>query len=338
MTESSSSATATVHERHACGVAMFIAVDSTLRGPALGGCRWLPYPDEAAARLEAQQLAAAMTRKAALADLPLGGGKAVVMGDPRGRTRDQLLAFGDFVEELGGDYVTAEDMGTTPEALATIAERTRHVIGLPPERGGCGAPSPHTAAGVRLAIEAALGHRGQSLVGAQVAVQGVGAVGFALVKDLVAAGAEVIAADPDEAKLAALPEPVVRVRPNAILSQPCDVWAPCGPPGVLTRETIDVLQAGIVCGAANNPLSDPGVATELHKRGVLYVPDYLANAGGLIHLAVALEGGDVRMTRDRLALIPRNFALVMEVAQRDGVDPWVASERLVAERLAGDSA
>lgn len=336
MLEGNENPTPTVYERHACGVAMFIAIDSTLRGPALGGCRWLPYPSEAAARREAQQLGAAMTRKAALADLRLGGGKAVVVGDPNERTRDQLRAFGDFVEELGGAYIAAEDMGTTPEAMATIAERTQHVIGLPQEVGGCGDPSPHTAAGVFLAIEAALGQRGRSVVGARIAVQGVGAVGRALVQDLLGAGATVVATDADEAKLEALPEPVVRVHADGILSQACEVWAPCGPPGVLTAETIDDLQTEIICGAANNPLCDRAVATELDKRGVLFVPDFLANAGGLIHLSVALEGGDAQNTRDRLELIPRNFALVMKVARRDSVDPLAASELLVAERLRAD--
>lgn len=333
MSDGSQTSTAKIYEREAYGVRMVIAVDSILRGPALGGCRWLPYPSPAAASREAAELASAMTRKAALADLPLGGGKAVVAGDPHNRSRDQIRAFAQFVDELGGAYITAEDMGTDPDTMAAIAEHTDHVAGLPSESGGCGDPSPHTATGVYLAIEAALGHRSKSIVGARVAIQGVGAVGRALVDELLRAGARVIASDSDDSKLAAVPDEVDRVDSDAILSQTCDVLAPCGPPSVLTAESIDEIETEIICGAANNPLADPGVATELRKRGVLFVPDFLANAGGLIHLCVAREGGGARETRERLALIPRNLALVLEMAERQGVDPLAASERIVTERL-----
>ena len=158
---------------------MVIAIDSTLRGPALGGCRWRPYPDSLVARREACALAASMTRKAALARLSLGGGKAVVIGDPAQRTREQLFAFGDFVESLGGCYITAADMGTGEEQMGEIHERTRFVVGLPRELGGCGDPGPFTARGVYMAIVAALGG---SVTGARVAVQGVGSVGAQRVK------------------------------------------------------------------------------------------------------------------------------------------------------------
>ncbi|NNL84460.1 MAG: Glu/Leu/Phe/Val dehydrogenase [Myxococcales bacterium] len=322
-----------VHIRRAAGVTMFIAVNSTLRGPALGGCRWLPYESEAAAQCEAEQLAAAMTRKAALADLPLGGGKAVVVGDPQNRSREQLHAFGSFVDSLRGAYITAEDMGTTPEAMSVIAERTSHVIGLPVSEGGCGDPSPHTAVGVFLAIDAALNHVGRSVADARVAVQGVGAVGRALVDELLRAGARVSAADPDAAQLASLPKEVTRVGVEEILSVACDVLAPCGPPSVLTRESIDRLRCELVCGAANNPLAGPEIATELDKRGILFVPDFLANAGGLIHLLVAREGGDASDTRKRLELIPKNFVRVMEIARAERIDPLAAAERVIAERL-----
>jgi leucine dehydrogenase len=322
-----------VHSRSARGVEMFIAVNSILRGPALGGCRWQPYPDREAALREALGLASAMTRKAALADLPLGGGKAVVIGDPAERTRGQLRAFGDFVESLGGTYITAEDMGTAPADMAVIRERTGHVIGLPPDLGGCGDPSPHTAEGVFLAIEAALGYLGKRVEAARIAVQGVGAVGQDLVRRLLRAGASVAAADVDSEKLRTLPEEVEPVEVREIARLRCDVFAPCGPPGVLHRTAVRELFCHLVCGAANNPLSGPEAAEELASRRILYVPDFLANAGGLIHLAVAREGGTAEDTRRHLAVIPRNFETVMELVEKDGVNPLEAAEFLVEERL-----
>lgn len=322
-----------VHSRRASGVEMFIAVNSLLRGPALGGCRWQLYSDREVAQREAMDLASAMTRKAALADLRLGGGKAVVIGDPAQRSRDQLRAFGDFVESLGGTYITAEDMGTAPEDMAVIRERTGHVIGLPPDQGGCGDPSPHTAEGVFLAIQAALGYLGRRVEAARVAVQGVGAVGQDLVRRLLRAGASVAATDVDPEKLRALPEEVERVEVAEIRRLRCDVFAPCGPPGVLHRTAVCELLCHLVCGAANNPLSGPEAAEELASRRILYVPDFLANAGGLIHLAIAREGGTAEDTRRHLAAIPRNFETVMELVEKEGLNPLEAAERLVEERL-----
>jgi glutamate dehydrogenase/leucine dehydrogenase len=303
-----------LHVRRDGGLVMIVAIDSTARGPALGGCRWTPYADEAAAQADALALAAAMTRKAALARLSLGGGKAVVIGDPRARTRADLHAFGDFVESLGGRYVTAADMGTGEHEMAAIAERTRHVVGLPRALGGCGDPGPFTAEGVELALAAALAHLELPVRGARVAIQGAGSVGGELTQRLVAAGARVFAADPAALALERLPREVERVAPDAIVRTPCEVFAPCGPPGVVTPELARTLPARIVCGAANNPLASPAVAAALTERGILYVPDYVANAGGLIHLAVALQGGDDAATRRHLAIIPENLARVLALA------------------------
>ncbi len=333
MTQASRPLESNVHVRRTDDLAMFIAIDSLRLGPALGGCRWLPYPSEEAAREEAKALAAAMTRKAALADLPLGGGKAVVIGNPAERTTAQLHAFGDFVESLGGAYITAEDMGTTPSAMSLIAQRTSHVIGLPPEEGGCGDPSPHTAIGVFLAMKAALAHVGREIEGARISVQGVGAVGSALVRELVEAGAIVSAADPEPSRLAGLPEAVNRVAPERVLDEPCDVFAPCGPPGVLRLDNLDRLDTRVVCGAANNPLSEGAVAAELDRRGVFYVPDFLANAGGLIHLQVAREGGDAAATRERLETIPRNLREVIRKASQKGLDLLAAANEVIEDRL-----
>ena len=322
-----------VHVQQALGVEMIIAIDSTQLGPALGGCRWRPYADPAAARTEALYLANSMTQKAALAGLALGGGKAVVCGDPRQRTRDQLLAFGDFVASLDGHYVTAADMGTGEDEMDVIGEKTEHVVGRSRAAGGCGDPGPFTALGVWMAIEAALDHQGRPLEGSRCAVQGVGSVGSLLVRHLLDAGAEVVVADPDLERLGGLPEGVEVVRPDQILSGPCDVLVPCGPARVIDRGLAAELGCSVVCGAANNVLADDDAARVLHERGVLYVPDYLSNAGGLIHLAVAREGGDEAASREGLRVIPDNLERVLALCATEGVDPVVAAERLVSQAL-----
>jgi glutamate dehydrogenase/leucine dehydrogenase len=317
------------HRRRRGGdLEMIVAIDSTARGPALGGCRWKLYPDLAAARRDALALAAAMTRKAALAGLALGGGKAVVIGDPSQRTEDELLAFGDFVESLGGRYVTAADMGTGEREMSVIARRTRHVVGLPRAEGGCGDPGPFTAEGVQLALAAALAQCDRPLAGAHVAVQGAGSVGRALALGLLRAGARVTAADPSPAALASLPPEVASVAPDAIARVDCDVFAPCGPPGVVDRAVANALACRVVCGAANNPLASRDVAVALEARGIVYVPDFLANAGGLIHLAVALGGGDDAASRRHLRVIPENFERVLAHAKARGVDLATAADEL----------
>ena len=323
-----------LHLRRDAGVEMIIAVDSTRRGPALGGCRWQPYGSSAAARREACALAAAMTRKAAVARLALGGGKAVVIGDTRDRTADQLRAFGAFVESLGGRYITAADMGTGEEEMSLIAETTSQVVGVARRLGGCGDPSPYTALGVCLAMEAALRHRDAGLEGSRVAVQGVGHVGRELIALLLAAGAHVLAGDLSPGALEGLPPQVERVSAAAILEADCDVLAPCGPPDAIDARLAERLACRIVCGAANNPLSHPTVAAALDARGILYVPDFVANAGGLIHLAVARERGDEAATRERLAVIPENVDRVLERAKMERVDPAIAAERLALAAIA----
>ena len=317
-----------IFEHKAEGLSMWIAIDSTRRGPALGGCRWKVYPDDDAARRDARALAAAMTRKAALARLALGGGKAVVLGDPARRTPEQLRAFGRFVESLHGRYITAADMGTGEEAMAAISEVTQHVAGLPRRLGGCGDPGPSTALGVRLAIRAAARERGLDPDRLRVAVQGVGSVGGELVRHLLRDGAKVAVADPRREVLESLPAGVQVVPCDAILDQACDVLAPCGPPFVIDAARARSLSCAIVCGGANNPLADRSVARVLQEREILYVPDFLANAGGLIHLAVFREGGDEAATLEHLQVIPENLARVLARSKAEGIDPAEAAERI----------
>jgi len=313
---------------------MWIVVDSTMLGPALGGCRWKPYADGAAAERDCRDLAAAMTRKAALARLALGGGKAVVRGSPQTRTREQLLAFGEFVETLGGDYITGADMGTGAEQMLVIAERTCHVLGLPPSAGGCGDPGPFTAEGVFLAVDSALRFRELHLEGARVAVQGVGNVGAELVVRLLEAGCHVMAADPSADACARLPGDVEVVAPEEIATLDCEVFAPCGPPRVIDVETAKALRCAVVCGAANNPLASAEVAQLLRERGILYAPDFLVNAGGLIHLACARDGGSKADSHEQLRVIPRNLAEVLGRSQRENLEPGRVAELLASELVA----
>jgi glutamate dehydrogenase/leucine dehydrogenase len=320
-----------VHRHRASGIEMIIAIDSTRRGPALGGCRWKPYPGVDAALADARALARAMTRKAALARLRLGGGKAVVIGDPRQRTREQLLALGELVDSLGGRYVAAADMGTGEEEMAVLAQRTRHVAGLPARLGGCGDPGPWTAAGVQLALESALAQSGRSLAGVHVALQGAGSVGRALARLLLDAGACVTAADPSPDARAALPAGVAIADPDRILDVPADVFSPCGPPGVIGPAEVARLGASIVCGAANNPLAGPEVAHLLAGRGCLFVPDFLANAGGLIALAVARDGGGPARIREQLKIIPTNLDQVLARAKSCSITPLEAAEQMALE-------
>lgn len=320
-----------LHQQRVCGIEMIIAIDSTRLGPALGGCRWKPYPDPESALADAGALARAMTLKASLARLRLGGGKAVVIGDPRKRTREQMLAFAELVESLGGRFVAAADMGTGAEEMAVFSERTRHVVGLPERLGGCGDPGPWTARGVLLALQAAAGESGRSLGDLHVAVQGVGSVGRELVRLLLAAGARVSAADPDPAALASLPREVEPADPQQIVGMSADVFAPCGPPGVVGLEQAYRMRAQIVCGAANNPLADVEVARVLEGRGILFVPDFLANAGGLISLAVAREGRGPESVAQHLDIIPENLARVLGRAKACGVTPVEAAQAIASE-------
>jgi leucine dehydrogenase len=320
-----------LHIQNFEGVEMIIAIDSTARGPALGGCRWKLYPTSDAARADARALASAMTRKAALARLSLGGGKAVVAGDARARTPEQLREFGRFVDSLGGKYITAADMGTGEQEMVVIRETTSHVAGLPMEAGGCGDPGPFTARGVLLAMRGALEHCDKTLAGARVAIQGVGSVGAEMANLLLAEGADVIVADTNRDRLKELPDSVRVVAPDAIAYETCDIFAPSGPPGVIDERVARELNCSIVCGAANNPLAQREVARTLQTRGILYVPDYLGNAGGLIHLAVALEGGDAKATLKHLEVIPENLAAVLERAKADNADMATTADRMARE-------
>jgi leucine dehydrogenase len=324
------------------GLFTMIAVHSTVLGPALGGCRMWHYDDARAAMRDALRLSRAMTFKSAVAGLPLGGGKGVIMlGDqdltPRSR-RDVLLDFADTVEALGGHYVTAEDVGTSARDMQVIAQGTGHVTGLSRRRGGSGDPSPFTALGVQAAIAASCERvfGTPSLKGRTVCLSGLGHVGMRLAKDLLRAGARVLASDIDPAKRAAIRSAGGRwIAPESAATQAADVFAPCALGAVLNHETVPELQAPIVAGAANNQLADDGVADLLRSRGVLWAPDFVANAGGIINIAVELESGGYDPARARARVRGIGDTLRQIFADADAIDatPLTAAMEAARRRL-----
>lgn len=327
------------HRDPAVGLRAIVAVHDTRLGPALGGCRFIPYDDESSAFTDALRLARAMTYKAALAGLALGGGKSVILYPSQPFDRAALFrSFGRFVDSLGGRYITAEDSGTTPEDMEVLRGETRWVTGVAPENGGSGDPSPFTALGVRRGIEACVAFklgRG-SLDGVHVAVQGVGHVGWKLCEELHREGARLTVADVDPPKAERARAAFnARVVPIAdIFAVEADVLAPCALGSAINEHTVSRVAAPIVAGAANNQLSDPRHADTLRRRGVLYAPDYAVNAGGLINVAQEVAGYDPEAARARTLGVYDTVAEIARRADAEGVPTTVVADRMVEERLA----
>ena len=324
------------------GMYCAVAVHSTVRGPSLGGCRMWRYDDSASGVADALRLARAMTYKAACAGLPLGGGKGVIMlrdGAPRGSARrDVLLDFGETVDALRGAYITAEDVGTSSRDMTVIAEATEHVSGLAQARGGSGDPSPYTALGVQAAVlascERAFGST--SLEGRSVAVVGLGSVGLRLARLLAKKGAALVVADIDERKRADADKLGARwLAPDRALAAEVDVLAPCALGGVLNEDTVPRIQAPVIAGAANNQLADESVADLLARRDILWAPDFVANAGGIINISVELERGgyDPHRARSRVHGIGDTLRAIYDAAA-GGMTPLTAAMELARRRLA----
>ncbi|MCW2615857.1 MAG: Glu/Leu/Phe/Val dehydrogenase dimerization region [Frankiales bacterium] len=325
----------------ASGLKAIIAVYSTALGPALGGTRFYPYASEDAAVEDVLKLSKAMAYKAACAGIDLGGGKAVILGDPsRDKTEALLRAYGRFVQSLGGRYYTACDVGTVVRDMDVIAKETDFATGRSPEDGGAGDSAVLTAFGVFQAMRAAAQQTwgGPSLAGRRVAVEGVGKVGHHLVEHLLADGASVVVSDvsPDAlARAKALGAETASV--EAMRTADCDVYAPCALGGSVTDELVPALQAPVVCGAANNQLAHPGIEKSLADRGILYTPDYVANAGGLVQVADEAVGrGGFRFERAKAkaAQIFDTTLAIFALAESDGVPPAVAADRLAERRMA----
>ncbi len=322
------------------GLRAIIAIYSTALGPALGGTRFYPFADEAAALADVLDLSRAMAYKAACAGLDLGGGKAVIIGDPaRDKTEALLRAYGRFVQSLGGRYYTACDVGTYVSDMDIIARECRFVTGRTPAYGGAGDSAVLTAYGVAQGMKAAAERvwGTPDLRGRRVGVSGVGKVGRLLVEHLLGEGACVVVADIDHAAIERLRarHPQVGVAASDELpSLALDVYAPCALGGAVTDQTVQELQAKIVCGAANNQLAHPGIDKLLHDRGILYAPDYVVNAGGLIQVADEIDGYCEPRARERASRIFDTARLIFALADKQGIPPWQAADRYAERRMA----
>jgi leucine dehydrogenase len=323
----------------ATGLRAIVAVHDTRLGPSLGGCRFIHYDTEEAAVIDALRLARGMTYKAALAGLPHGGGKSVILRPAQVFDRVALFrAFGKFIDDLRGHYITAEDSGTGLEDMEVIRSVTKWVTGVDPSHGGSGDPSPFTALGVRRGIEACVEHKlgKASLKGVHVAVQGVGHVGYHLCKELHAAGASITVADVDALKAErAHREFGATVVPlGGIFDVACDVFAPCALGSALNDETIPRLKARIVAGAANNQLAVPRNGDDLHARGILYAPDYAINAGGLVNVAQEVVGYDEKKSREKTLQIKDTITEIVARSEKLKAPTYKVADMLVEERLA----
>jgi leucine dehydrogenase len=325
------------------GAYTIVAVHSTALGPSLGGCRLWRYESSAAGARDALRLSRAMTYKAAAAGLRLGGGKGVICAEPgmppQGAARKALLHdFADTVNVLGGSYVTAEDVGTSARDMAVIAERTDHVSGLARAKGGSGNPSPFTARGVEAAMRACCEHvfGTRDLEGRTVAIVGAGHVGSELAKRLTKAGAQLTLADINPAKREIAAGLNARwTDPSTALLAKVDIVAPCALGGAIDEVNVSRLRAKVVCGAANNQLAHDGLADDLQARGILYAPDYIVNAGGLINISVEFDetGYDPAEARRRVDGIEHTLASILAEAAAAEASPLVAADRLARRNL-----
>jgi valine dehydrogenase (NAD+) len=324
----------------ASGLRAIVAIHSTALGPALGGTRFYPYASTADAVRDVLDLSRGMSYKAALAGLDLGGGKAVIIGDPATLKSEALLrAYGRFVQSLNGRYLTACDVGTFSEDMDQVARECAFVTGRTVAHGGAGDSSVLTAYGVfqgmRAAAEVAWGT--PSLAGRTVGVAGVGKVGRHLVRHLVEDGASVVVTDVHEPAVDRVREEHPQVTAvgstEELVAGALDVYAPCALGGAVTDEVVDVLSARIICGAANNQLAHPGIEKALEDRGILYAPDYCVNAGGLIQVADELEGFSFERAQQRAHGIYDTTRRVFELAASDGVPPAIAADRLAERRM-----
>jgi leucine dehydrogenase len=323
----------------ASGLRAIIAIHDTFRGPALGGLRIYPYASEEAALTDVLRLSRGMSYKSALADLPLGGGKAVIIADPHtDKTPALLRAMGRLVDSLGGAYITAEDSGSSEADMQVIAEVTDHVGGLRREDGESGDPSPFTAWGVFCALRSAVRHAlGRSeLEGLRVAIQGVGHVGEHLARHLHAAGARLVLTDVNAEALTHLAEALgaEAVAPEAIFDAEVEVFAPCALGAVLDEGVVERLRATVVCGAANNQLATPAMAERLMARGILYTPDYVANAGGVIEIAwQRRDDYDRAAVMAHIEGIGATLDELFTRAAREGLSPATIADAMARERF-----
>jgi leucine dehydrogenase len=320
------------------GLKAIIAIHNTNLGPALGGCRFWAYNNEEEALKDVLRLSRGMTYKAAMANLKLGGGKGVIIGDARkDKTPEKLIAFGQFIERLNGLYITAEDVGTTTEDMAYIRQSTNHVVGLASATGGSGDPSIFTGYGVYLGIKASLKHKFglDSVKGLRIAVQGLGHVGMNLIERLIREGAEIIASDinTESVKKATTQHDLKIVPPESILKTECDVLAPCALGGIFYDQTIENLHCKIIAGAANNQLFHPSHGEALRQLGILYAPDYVINAGGLINVTHEGPNYDQNEAIYHVDKIYLTLLEVFHLADQQSLATNIACDRVAEQRF-----
>ena len=319
------------------GLRCIIAIHDTRLGPSLGGTRMWPYASEADALTDVLRLSKAMTYKAAAAGLDLGGGKGLIIGDSRrDKTEALLLAYARAVDSLGGRYITAEDVGTTPADLEIVMRGTRHMVGKPPYAGGSGDSAPPTGLGVYESMRACAAevYGSPSLEGRTVALQGFGKVASHLARHLVEGGARLVVADPNaDALQAARDVGATIVGLDDIYDVECDVFSPCALGGVLNTETIPRLRCGIVAGSANNQLLTPEDAERVEAAGILYAPDFLISAGGIVGLSFELYGYDPVAAERSVKQIGARVADVIAAAKAEGITTAAAADRMAERRL-----
>ena len=324
------------------GLAMGVALHSSALGPGLGGCRLWRYGHWSDGLGDVLRLSSAMTLKNSLAGLDYGGGKAViapaadyVLDDER--RRDALLDLGDLVASFDGTYITTEDVGVTEHDMVVVRERTPHVVGLPTSLGGAGEPAEGTAIGVHASLEVVLERvfGSRDVADRSFVISGLGQVGSRLARRLAAAGARLVVTDIVDKRTLADELGATWIAPEEALTTPADVLVPAGLGGVLTASAIEQLPVRAVVGPANNPLAERVGAAQLAERGILYAPDFLVNAGGVIHLALTADGATSVVLDARLRAIGDTLARVLDAAEADGVTPLDAAEALAVERVQG---
>lgn len=320
------------------GLKAIVAIHNSILGPALGGLRMWPYASEEEALKDVLRLSRGMTYKAAVAGLNLGGGKAVIIGDP-GKDKSESLfrSFGRFVESLNGRYITAEDVGIDVNDMEYVFHETDNVVGVHQVHGGSGDPSPFTAFGTMQGIRASLQKKydNEEVGKYSYAVQGVGHVGYELAKLLRNEGAKVFVCDINEDNVRRCVDELgcEAVSTEEIYGVDADVFAPCALGGVVNEETTPKFKFDIVCGAANNQLATNEAGDELEKRGILYAPDYAVNAGGLMNVSIEFEGYNRERAMRMMRTIYYNVGRIFKIAERDGIPTWKAADRMGWERI-----
>ncbi len=320
------------------GLKAIVAIHDTTLGPALGGCRMLPYKSDEDALYDVLRLSRGMTYKNAVAGLNLGGGKSVIIGDPqKDKSEAYFRAFGRFIESLGGRYITAEDVNTAVEDMENIFQETSHVVGIPTAHGGSGDPSPFTALGTLRGIEAAAEYKygSKDLSQLSFAVQGVGHVGGHLVRMLRETGAKVYICDTDAGRVRHTVEQygAEAVGLDTIYETDAKVFAPCALGGSINPETLDKLKCEIIAGSANNQLDTDATGDELEKRGILYVPDYVINAGGVINVAIERQGYNRERATHQVNRIFNICKHIFSIAQHEGLPTYKAANHLAEKRI-----